>query len=320
MEKNKKPLATILTVISCFWLISISFLSTPRLVAAQSASGSIQIEPAFQEITLAEGQATASAQIKITNSSQTEQLFDISAISIQQFDNDGNIILANKPQDGVNITLASFITVPETLITIPQQTSTIVPITITNSQSLGSGGHYAALVARLSGQSSNDQVVLPAISSFLLVRKEGGEQYHISLIRSSFQNQFWWNKVPEEVELTFTNQGNTHLIPRGTIEIRDPFKRLIAKSIINENSLYVFPNTQRRIVQKIMPVSRPLPFSLLKVQISGTTQPGEVPFQQSSWIVSVNVLGLGIGFISSILIFFIIRFICHRGEEKTGHA
>jgi len=286
----------------------ISFFSCSLKVSAQSATGVIRLEPAFQEITLTEKEATVSGEVKITNTSQKLQEFDLSAIEIQQFDANGSIVLSDKTQVKTDSQVADFITLPQTKVKVLPNSTTIVPILITNAQNLSPGGHYIALVARLADGSEKDQVVLPAISAFFLIRKTGGELYHLSLIDSNLQTSIWWQKLPTIISLRFTNQGNTHLIPRGIITVTDQFQRLVAKSVINENSLYVFPETERPILQKLETTQSLLPISLFQVEVIGTTQPGSIPFQEKNWIFFFNPLGFGLIFsIISFSIFFFRR-------------
>lgn len=294
MENNSLNHSRFLSGLVYGFILTFFLTFKVESAVAQSAAGAIQIEPAFQEVELTESTGTASAQIKISNTSFTQQTFELSAVDIQQFDNDGRIILADKPVSGANFSLSSFITIPQTEVTIQPQSSADIPVLVTNSQSLGAGGHYAAVVARLSAETTSDQVVLPAVSSFILVRKQGGEQYNLSLVDSSLNSMFWWHTLPDKLALQFSNQGNSHVIPRGTIDITDQFNRLIIKGIINENSLYIFPNTQRSIEQSLQTVSPVLPISLLHVQFDGTTQPGSVAFHQSFWMVYFDIKGVGI--------------------------
>jgi hypothetical protein len=274
--------------------VTVAGLYSPTIAYAQTTTGSIQIEPAFQEIVLLESQATASATIHITNTSQNPLEFELQPISIQQFDTNGTIILADKPVTGADASLASFITLPEKIVSVAAASSQVIPVQVTNSQSLGAGGHYAAIVARLTTTASSDQVVLPAVSSFILVRKQGGERYNLSIVGSPLQTSFFWTKLPSHLPLLFSNQGNAHVIPRGTIEVTDPFNRLVAKSIINENSLYVFPSTQREINQDLVGLKPILPISLLQLSLVGSTQPGSIQYQQSAWIIYLNPWGIGI--------------------------
>lgn len=278
-------------IVQIFVWLSICWLTyQPMVVQAQSSEGVIRVVPAFQEITLDETTQVATASIQITNTSTTEQQFGISPVDIQQFDSNGQVILAEKPLTGQNFALASFIKLTADKITIPKQSSIVVPLIITNTQSLSPGGHYTAIVARLISATGNDQQILPAVSSFLLVRKVGGEQFHLSLKESPLLNTFS-AKLPRETTLTFSNQGNVHVIPRGTIVIKDYFGREVGKSIINENSLYVFPGTERVVTQKIQYSQSLFVFAPLSITITGTSQPGSIPYQQSGWFFYINPFG-----------------------------
>jgi hypothetical protein len=267
------------------------YFTQPAIVLAQANTGMIQIVPTFQEVVInAATEATTSA-ITITNNSDSNQEFEISPIDIRQFDDDGRIALADKPLTGEKYALASFITVGSNSISVPSKSSITVPLTITNTPSLSPGGHYAAIVVRLIDTSKNNQIVLPAVSSFMLVRKEGGEQYHLSLQKTDILDTYGLN-IPDQTSLHFSNQGNTHVIPRGNIVFKDIFKHIVSKSTINENSLYVFPGTERILNQPLTKITSYWPVSLLFVEINGSSQPGDIPFSQSGWYVSFNPVSL----------------------------
>lgn len=277
----------ILTLLCGWWLCM------PTPAQAQTIQGAIQVMPAFQEITLTEATPVATASIQLSNTSQLDQQFGITPIDIQQFDANGQIILADKPLVNQNTAFARFITTTPDKITVPKLSTVTIPLTITNAQSLSPGGHYAAIVARLISETGSDQRILPAVSSFLLVRKVGGEQFHLSLKRNSLLDSIT-TSLPKETLLTFSNQGNVHVIPRGTLMLKDFFGNLVAKSTINENSLYVFPGTERELTQKITYL-RPVWFPMfLTITITGSSQPGEVTFQQSGWLLYCNPISLAI--------------------------
>lgn len=310
-----KKIPTIGCLIPLVFLMLLNQLSHVNFVQAQSSEGAMQVMPAFQEITLNENTQVATASMQLTNTSKQEQQFGITPIDIQQFDSNGQVILADKPLTGQNFALASFITLALDKVTVPKESSITVPLIITNAQSMSPGGHYAAIVARLISDSANDQRVLPAVSSFLLVRKIGGEQFHLSLKRSELLDTFR-AKLPVETQLTFSNQGNVHVIPRGTILIKDIFGTLVAKSTINENSLYVFPGTERSVTQKITYLKPIFLIMPLSITITGSSQPGEIPYQQSGWLLYINPL-------SGVIVLVIGGFVSYRvvsARRKKNHV
>jgi hypothetical protein len=50
---------------------------------------------------------------------------------------------------------------------------------------------------------------------------------------------------PGSVDLTFKDEGNTHLIPRGTVTVADSHGIIVSKGIINDNSGLLLPEKSR---------------------------------------------------------------------------
>ncbi len=293
---HNRVLQLILMMIVALGLI----LAQPRSVSAQSPSETIQVSPTFQEIVLSDERASASGSISLTNTSKTAQSFTVYAVDIQQFDSDGRVILADKPLAGSAFSLADFIELSDDVIEIPSGSTAQISFTIRQDQSLSPGGHYAAVVAKLSSAvPANQQVVLPAVSSFVLVRKVGGEQFHLSLGENALTSAKIMQNIPTEMSLTFSNEGNVHVIPHGMITFTDVFGRLVAKGIVNENSVFVMPQTQRDLVTHLSQVNSAFPVMAYKAEIQGKAEPGGVEYSQVSTIFIVHpavyvLLGIGV--------------------------
>lgn len=283
------------------FLISLFFV---QIAYAQTQGESIQIVPTFQTLNISDQTASVSGKVALTNVGSVDQRFTVFAVDIQQFDVDGRVILSDKPRSGEAYSLAEFIAFDSNSIVLPAKGTVEVPFYVKNSASLSPGGHYAAVVARLEGVvQSTQQQVLPALSSFVLVHKEGGERYHLSLTNEVFPTFFIQPTLPQKAMLSFSNQGNTHVIPRGTVEVTDLFGRVVRRGIINENSVFVMPGTQREMQTALYDVKQQFPIMLYSEKIVGHSVPGDVSFSQSSSVlvihplmvlVPVSLIGIGI--------------------------
>jgi len=275
----------------------------------------IQVEPAFQEYVITENMASISGKIKVANLTSTNQTFQVYAADIQQYDADGKVTLSEKPLTGTEYSLADFIRLESSSSAIPSQESAELSFTIRNSPDLQPGGHYSALIVRAQpSQTATDQQVLPAISSFLLVRKVGGEHFNLSLLPTTVAQQTFSLQLPKVIELTFNNQGNTHLTPRGTISVTDIFGRQTHKGIINENSVFVLPSTQRQVPVRIQTMQWSFPVMLYTISITGNTAPGDITFKETSSFIYVHPLVLVIA--TGLLLLLIVMMIKRRVHEK----
>lgn len=255
---------------------------------AQTSSNLIQIAPAFQEIVIDDTQASVSATLQLSNSSQIDQTFQFYPLEIKQFDAEGRVVLADKPLNNNDYSIASFVTFSESEWVVPAGQSVTVPFTITNAPRLSPGGHYAALIARLKTNSADRQQVLPAISSFVLIRKVGGELYHLSLSSVSLADRLIHWSLPKQIPLTFSNQGNIHVVPRGTVTLTDLFGRVVYEGAINLESLFVFPGSQRTLQASLKPVAFAWPIMWYNGTITARSEPGNVPVSRSFQVLVIE--------------------------------
>lgn len=260
------------------------FVCCALRVQAQSAGG-IHLSPAFQEIMVRDNEASASGKLWLTNTTGAVQTYSLTAVSVEQFDSEGRVALNDRPLAGKDVKLADFLLFSDREIVLADQESRDVPFFIMNQPRLAPGGHYAAIIVRQEAAATGEQKILPAVASFVFVRKVGGEQYHLSLQAVPFLTQVWRFSVPRQFTATFSNQGNIHITPRGMLSLHDIMGREVYRGVLNESSTIVFPNTQRELVVRLFPTQRPWPIMLYRAHLRGYSDPGEVPFSQLGWVL-----------------------------------
>src|SRR5690606_14546602 len=67
----------------------------------------------------------------------------------------------------------------------------------------------------------------------------------------------WWGRV-EGVEVEVQNSGNTHVVPRGSVELVDPLGNQIAHGVINNQSSIVLPDSSRQLSADLSETGLPL--------------------------------------------------------------
>jgi len=278
-------------VLSCFFTF-----------AGNASADGLAISPIFQELTLEEGQLRTSGTVVLTNTSDAQLTFDLFALDFQQMNRSGKITLSNQP--GSQYRLAGYITFPNPTITLLPGQSEEILFYVANTESMSSGGHYAAVVARLvaTNASTANQEILPGISSLVLLHKQGDDRYNLSLRPSDLFERFFSFSVPKEIDLTFVNQGNTHVVPRGTIKLFDIFGRTTFRGSINESSYFILPENSRVMSVYVQKTAQTLPIMLYSVQIEGGDRSGSTSFAQQYYIVHISpyviaALIIGSGFI-----------------------
>jgi hypothetical protein len=232
-----------------------SFMASSSVVAApssnqQSSPRGIVLSPAVIQANVASTEAEHPIEFQVTNNTPKAQTLNISTTDFNTLNETGGLVFvgSNPSKLQKKYGLATWIVLPQTSIFLqPNQTTTISAV-ISNQGSLAPGGHYGALMLALesSGQSSssNKIAVHPIASSLLFINKAGGDTHRLKLTNIYANHSIF--KVPDSLTLRFYNDGNTHLIPRGTVEITDPKGKLVSKGIINENSNLILPETYRR--------------------------------------------------------------------------
>ena len=131
---------------------------------------------------------------------------------------------------------------PSSLVLEPSQRQT-VKLTILNSATVASGMHYGVIkVVTLNDPAASKGVLLNSEVYLPIFLEKDGARYE-RLTVSSFKFKRSNLSLPAKAIIAFTNDGNVHLVPRGTVTIRDPRGRFLAQGVINDRSLRLFPGT-----------------------------------------------------------------------------
>lgn len=263
------------------------FLLAPHKALAKN----ITIAPAYQEIELKKGDEVTS-NITLTNDTEKPITFNLFTLNFAQNDK-GLIEFLGRDSTSYSFALASFINLPQDSVTVEAGTKETISFTIKDRQDLSPGGHYAAVVAQAEGaEVKGSAQFTPALASLLLLRKTGGEIFNLSLKEISWPHRIVHFSYPEKVDLTFQNEGNIHVVPRGRVEVYDIFGRLTHKGVLNTASQYVFPSSRRTISVALNKVALPLPISINHVIIKGNDSLGKVSYSYRETYIHISLIGL----------------------------
>ncbi|GIW65659.1 MAG: hypothetical protein KatS3mg094_178 [Candidatus Parcubacteria bacterium] len=122
-----------------------------------------------------------------------------------------------------------------------------VPIKINVPKDAPPGGHF--LVLWVSTKPEGGQVaIVSRVGSLVFINVSGNAIYkaYISELKAP---KFAWN-FPVKFSYVIKNEGNTYITPKGDIEIKNIFGRLIADLPINPRELQVLPNTSKNFEQE----------------------------------------------------------------------
>lgn len=279
---------------SLLLLLIISVLYS-HTIYGQSFNKSIEIAPALSEITLEKSDELKSVALTIANHTNTPVHFQISGLDFKQSDG-GKLSFIGKESGVFSYSLASFLSLETDQLTVAPGEKKSFNVTIKNRQDLSPGGHYGAIIFKVINPLGADEgtVVSPSLSSLILLHKKGGERFNLSLTDMDFPKSLFAFGFPEKILLTFRNEGNIHLVPYGTIEIKDIFGRLTHKGAINISSLRIFPETQRYINSDLNEVAWSFPVSFNTVTVQGNDSLKKTHFSSQQTFIYINPYIIGI--------------------------
>ncbi|MFA5828847.1 MAG: hypothetical protein WC841_05840 [Candidatus Shapirobacteria bacterium] len=214
----------------------------------------ISIAPPFTELVFDKLDKEKNFILTITNHGHKSEVFRLSVVDLGGLEESAGVpFLGTKNSElEKKYSLSSWIILGKDALVVDPQKKVDIKITIQNKESLSPGGHYGAVIVKLdnSDKSGTDVVeVNQNFASLIFVKKIGGEIYDLKLNQTTIQNSYL--KIPDTIELRFQNSGNIHVVPRGTLELKDPSGRLIAKGVINKASSIILPESFRTYQNRI---------------------------------------------------------------------
>lgn len=273
------------------------------------------IQPAFQNIVISNSKPVVDTKILIENTTQQAETFEVFAIEFPSAQHFGSLQFIDFNQTAIK-QQPNYVTFDANQFVLNPQEKREVLLRISDRVDLRPGGTYATVVIRaVTKNIQAQQPVIPAFSSMLLIRKIDGEIRNLSLIGMSNNTHTFGTKIPDVLELTFQNNGNVHLIPRGQVIVEDIFGKIIKQGILNEESTYVLPDTQKNIPVKLQKSSWTLPLMLLTIKAFGTSETTSYATEYSYLYISpILIFGL---LILALLLFFLLY---KKKQKKATHV
>jgi hypothetical protein len=247
------------------------------------------------------------AEIFYTNASDTTVELSLSLQDVRELEDRNPVgILDPKDAENYKYSLSSWAYLDrQNLILNPGETQKVV-VTIAKDE-LSPGGHYGSVLAEIHqtpGQGKS-VVVKGVLASLLFVRASTGNSIEEAKI-DSFGADGSSIVFPDSFFFRFQNTGNVDLTPYGLLEIKDSNDKIVAKGIVNEDSLITLPEALRKYsipltleIKNILPgkykATLSLHFGKSNKQISTTTTfitGGTIPWLK--WIIIAVVLIAGL--------------------------
>ena len=242
LKKRNKIIAAALIIVS----VSVGFGSGSSKAAQANRSG-ITVSPFLQTVQIG-SEASKDFNITYTNESSQPQKLALSVADFGSLDQSGGVAFVGNASGRIinKHILSPWLSLSANEITLTSHQKTAVTATILNDSGMGPGGHYAAVIATVLAPDSSDknQVSLKQkITSLVFAVKTGGEKYDLKLQNIDSNRRLF--KLPSEVDITIRATGNTHVVPRGIVYLKNKSGRVIARGVINQESGYVLPDSTR---------------------------------------------------------------------------
>jgi hypothetical protein len=131
------------------------------------------------------------------------------------------------------------------------------------------------------------------------------DQHIIMPIQVKLSEVLFSTGLPMGISLRFQNSGNVDIVPRGRAMLVDPFGRVVAKGIINEDSARILPESFRVYHLKLSPLSAyvlPGPYTVMtEYRFDGQDAFQTIPEQRVFawgiafwWLVGIGAISFGI--------------------------
>ena len=216
------------------------------------SQNSLSIAPFIIEESMEKGQ-TLEKEIDISNIGDIPLPLSLSVNDFIPVDREGHVrFLSEEEKANDKFSLSHWITITEQpSYTIKPFGQTKVKFKITAPVSAEPGTHYGGLLFGYEPKIQNipGSKVKQKLGALVIITlgkaKEEGQ------ISGFLVNQDWKEKSILEFSTIFKNSGRSRVIPKGEIEIRNWYGKLISNSQINKDGSIVLPETERNFVTKL---------------------------------------------------------------------
>ena len=195
----------------------------------------------------------------------------------------------------------------------------VIPVTISIPKNAEPRGYYGALIVsndpdaqdnKNSGDVTGRTRIISRIGSLFLLKinGEGKEEGNVESLKIIGPQQTFYGQRPEGFEIAFKNTGNVHLVPYGTIEVKNMFGKTI--STLPVDAYFVLPDSTRyREIKWTDGFSLGLYTAHLSLNKGYGTEYANMDI--SFWVLPWKILLIGfvsLAFIVSLLYYFLTRF------------
>jgi len=207
-----------------------------------AGAAGISVSPLTFELNANPGD-TVSNILRVFNTTDTPLLVDLEVENFAPVGEEGRVIL--EPADNNVLSLANWTSIEPRSVVVPPNDFVPVEFTISVPLNAEPGGHYASILATLSGQAPDGSgaVIVQKVGSLVLLHVAGDVREELEVV--SLDVPGFSQYGPVTLSARFENTGSVHVRPRGFILIQNIFGQEVAKLDMTQSN--VLPNSIRRI-------------------------------------------------------------------------
>jgi hypothetical protein len=280
------------------------------------------VEPGKTEVFLNPGE-TVTKNISVTNRTNRELTFKVGVENFIGSDNPESAVVLLPAGVDTPYPLSEYVSSELQEFSLKFGEKMTFAVTITTPADIEPGGHYGAIIVSNESPGALDgngnEVVggtrlTSRIGSLILMRINGevNESGYLDTFKISGPHALFRQKMPTSFEISFKNDGTVHLVPYGTINIKNIFGAEIAQ--IPVDAYFALPDSTR--YQEISWPGKSFSFGLYTAELELYKGYGN-QFDTQAFRFFVLPLAVVFSVLGGIaLLFVILYFISRRFEIK----
>lgn len=216
------------------------------LLLNPNATYATTLSPALQELEAQRGQ-TVEASVSVLNTSTADQTYYLDVMNFRASEDGDSPVFIPNDEDASG--LVEWIQLASSSVTVPAGSSGDVLFSIVIPNDVASGGYYGALTVSNAPSdviATNGAIVEAKTASLVLLTVLGETNRQAALLDFGQDDSSLRGFLQGEFSYRVQNQGNVHVLPKGTITFTDLFGRVIDQVDANETESRVLPGTTRR--------------------------------------------------------------------------
>lgn len=304
--------------------LGILFSSAPVASAQVESSAGIGISPAMIEEGAKPGEVKE-YQVTVSNLARQEQTIYLFTRDIVGVKNSGVPVFANPNAERTGFELTEWVSLAETEVTIPAQSSREVSFTLAVPADATPGSHFGGIFLSVDPPRLRESgaAIGYEVTNIISIRV-AGDAVENAQLRSFSTDDYVYSKREVEFKATVRNQGNVLVRPFGPLQIYNMFGSEVATLRFNEQEGGVFPGTDREFT--ILWEDDELGFgryqAMLSLVYGGEAGQSTIYSTVSFWILPMNIIGPALGALVTLLLvtYFGIRMYVRRSLASYGQG